>query len=31
LNKLKGASENLIEKEEIDELPRKVQQKIKTE
>jgi DNA recombination protein RmuC len=31
LNKLKGASENLIEKEEIDELPREVQQKIKTE
>ena len=31
LNKLKGASENLIEKEEIDELPREVQQKIKIE
>ena len=31
LNKLKGASENLIEKEEIDELPREVQQKLKTE
>ena len=31
LNKLKGASENLIEKEEIDELPREVQQKIETE
>ena len=28
LNKLKGASENLIEKEEIDELPREVQQKL---
>ena len=31
LNKLKGASENLIEKEEIDELPREVQQKLETE
>lgn len=28
LNKLKGDSENLIEKEEIDELPREVQQKL---
>ena len=31
LNKLKGASENLIEKEEIDELPREIQQKLETE
>lgn len=30
LNKLKGDSENLIEKEEIDELPREVQQKLET-
>lgn len=31
LNKLKGASENLIEKEEIDEVPREIQQKLETE
>ena len=30
LNKLKGDSKNLIEKEEIDELPREVQQKLET-
>ncbi len=30
LNKLKGDSETLIEKEEIDELPREVQQKLET-